>query len=154
MTISHTKRQILKEHRNSCPKMFCKKDVLRNFIKLTRKELCQSLYFNEVETLRPVTLLKGDSGTGVFLWHLRSFWEHLFLQNLSGGCFYKQLILPVCRNFVLSRAPQIPWQKHTSEHLYRTAPSGCFQTPVIFLKKGKTGTIFHTSSDLNALEIL
>ena len=34
----------------------------------------------------------------------------------------------MCPDFVLSRTPQIPWQKHTSEHFfYRTAPSGCFQ---------------------------
>ena len=46
-------------------------------------------------------------------------------------------------------------QKHTSEHLfYRTAPSGCFQMSVMFLKKGKTETISHTSFDLNTLEIL
>ena len=32
------------------------------------------------------------------------------------------------RDLVLSRTPQIPWQKHTSEHIfYRTAPSSCFQ---------------------------
>ena len=28
------------------------------------------------------------SGTGVFLWILRNFQEHLFLQNTSGGCFF------------------------------------------------------------------
>ena len=27
--------------------------------------MCQSLFFNEVEGLRPVTLLKRDSGTGL-----------------------------------------------------------------------------------------
>ena len=31
--------------------------------------------------------LKRDRGTGVFLWILRNFWEHLFLQNISGGSF-------------------------------------------------------------------
>ena len=81
--------------------------------------------------------------------------EHLFLQNLSGGCFWEQLIWSVCPVFVLSRTPRILWQKHISEHLfYRTAPSDCFQMSVIFLKKGKTETIFHTTSDLNTLEIL
>ena len=30
---------------------------------------------------------KRDFGTGVFLWILRNFSEHLFLQNTSGGCF-------------------------------------------------------------------
>ena len=35
-----------------------KEDVLRNFTKFTEKHLCQSLFFNEVAGLRPVTLLK------------------------------------------------------------------------------------------------
>ena len=48
MSISHAKRQIFKKHRNSRPKMFCKKGALRNFIKFTGKHLC----------LRPATLLK------------------------------------------------------------------------------------------------
>ena len=38
-----------------------KKGVLRNFAKLTGKNLCQSLFFNKVV------------GTGVFLWILRNF---------------------------------------------------------------------------------
>ena len=97
--------------------------------------------------------------------------EHLSLPPIWPGCLSlfssrlysrthqypikERLILSVCPDSVLSRTPQIPWQKHTSEHLfYRTAPSGCFQMSVIFLKKGKTETIFHTSSDLNTLEIL
>ena len=43
--------------------MFCKKGVLRNFAKFTGKHLCQSLSFNKVAGLRPVTLLKKR------LWH-------------------------------------------------------------------------------------
>ena len=34
--------------KSSCPKVFYKKDVLRNFAKLTRKHLCQGLFFNKV----------------------------------------------------------------------------------------------------------
>ena len=30
------------------PEVFCKKDVLRNFVKFTGKHLCQSLFFNKV----------------------------------------------------------------------------------------------------------
>ena len=30
------------------PEVFCKKDVLRNFAKLTRKQLCHSLIFKNV----------------------------------------------------------------------------------------------------------
>ena len=64
MSISHAKRQIFKEHRNSRPKIFCKKVVLRNFTKFIGKRLCrQSLYFNKVAGLRPATLLKKR------LWH-------------------------------------------------------------------------------------
>ena len=40
------------------PKMFCKKSVLKNFAKLTGKQLCQVLFFNKVAGLRPPTLLK------------------------------------------------------------------------------------------------
>ena len=41
--------------------------VLKNCEKFTEKHLCQSLFFNNVAGLRPATLLKRDSGTGVFL---------------------------------------------------------------------------------------
>ena len=44
-----------------------KKSVLRNFAKFTGKHLGQSLFFNKVAGLRPLTYSKRDSGTGVFL---------------------------------------------------------------------------------------
>ena len=48
------------------------------------------------------------------------------------------LILLVCPNFVLSRTPQIPSLKHTSEHVfYRTAPSSAFKCLLFFLKRKK-----------------
>ena len=34
--------------RSSRPEVFCKKGVLRNFVKFTGKHLCQSLFFNKV----------------------------------------------------------------------------------------------------------
>ena len=34
--------------RNSCPEVFCRKSVLRNFAKFTGKRLCQRLFFNKV----------------------------------------------------------------------------------------------------------
>ena len=46
---------------------FFKKGILRNFAKFTGKHLCQSLFFNKVAGLAPVTSLKRDSGIGVFL---------------------------------------------------------------------------------------
>ena len=40
-------------HIRSCrPKVFCKKDILRNFAKFTGKHLCQSLFFNKAAGLR------------------------------------------------------------------------------------------------------
>ena len=50
---------------------YVKKGVLKNFAKLTEKHLYQSLFFNK--GLRPATLLKRGSGTGVLLWILRNF---------------------------------------------------------------------------------
>ena len=66
-----------------------KKGVLSNFTKFTGKHLCQSLFFNKVSGLSPVTLFKKR------LWHSCSpvnfvkFLRNLFLQSSSGGCFWK-----------------------------------------------------------------
>ena len=43
---------------SSRPVVFCKKGVLRNFTKFTRKHLYQSLFFNKVAGLRPAASLK------------------------------------------------------------------------------------------------
>ena len=43
--------------RSNCPEVFCKKRVLRNFAKLTRKNLCRSLFFNKSAGLRPVIIV-------------------------------------------------------------------------------------------------
>ena len=50
-------------YRSSRPEVFCKKGVLKDFVKLTEKHLCQSLFFNKVAALRPATLLRKT------LWH-------------------------------------------------------------------------------------
>ena len=49
--------------RSSPPEVFCKKGVLKNFVKFTGKHLCQSLFLNKVAGLSPATLLKKR------LWH-------------------------------------------------------------------------------------
>ena len=65
--------------------VFFKKGVLRNFAKLTGKRLCQSIFFNKVAVIRPVTLLKKKR-----LWHwcfpvnFTKFLRTLFLQNTFG----------------------------------------------------------------------
>ena len=45
------------DDRSSRPEVFCKKGVLRNFIKSTGKHLCQSLFSNKVAGLRqPISI--------------------------------------------------------------------------------------------------
>ena len=58
--------------KTSCPEVFGKKGVLRNFAKFNGKHLCQNLFLNKVAILRAATSLKRDSGTGVFLSILRN----------------------------------------------------------------------------------
>ena len=57
-TNKETKQKTLSFIRSSRPEVFCKKGVLRNLTKLTRKHLFQSLFFHKVADLRPETLLK------------------------------------------------------------------------------------------------
>ena len=45
-------QELLSSHRE----VFCKKGVLRNFAKFTRKHRCQSLFFNKVAGLRPTNI--------------------------------------------------------------------------------------------------
>ena len=42
--------------RSSCLDVFCKKDVLKNFAKCTRKHQCWRLFNNKVESLKRATL--------------------------------------------------------------------------------------------------
>ena len=49
----------------------------------------------------------------------------------------------MCPDCVLSRTPQFPRHKHTSERLfYRTALSGCFQMSIIFPEREKQKKVF------------
>ena len=52
--------------------------ALQNFANFKGKHLCCSLFFKKLQALRPATLLKRDSYTGVFLWNLRNSEEQLF----------------------------------------------------------------------------
>ena len=57
--------------------------------KIYRKTLCARVSFSIKFQASGLQLYyKRDPDTGVFLWILRNFEEHLFLQNTSGGCFY------------------------------------------------------------------
>ena len=59
-------------HGSSCPEVFCKKGVLRNFAKFTGTHLCQSLFFGKIAGLRPATLLNKETLAQVFSCE---FWE-------------------------------------------------------------------------------
>ena len=68
--------------------MFYEKKVIsRNFIKLTEKYLCRSLFFNKVADLSPATLLKKRLWHRCFPINFAKFLRTLFLWNTSGGCF-------------------------------------------------------------------
>ena len=61
-------------YRKSRPEVFCKKVVLKNFVKFTGKHLCQSLIFNKVEGLcaRVSFLIRLQANAvtpGIFFWH-------------------------------------------------------------------------------------
>ena len=58
--------------------MFCEKDVPRNFAKFTGKHLCQSLFFNKVAVLRPVTLLKKETLVQGFSYEICEFSKNTF----------------------------------------------------------------------------
>ena len=59
--------------RTSCSQIFVKISVFKNFAISTGKHLCRSLFLRKLQVLKPASLLKADSSTGVFLWILRHF---------------------------------------------------------------------------------
>ena len=77
------------KNRSSRPEVFCKKGVLRNFAKFTGKNLCQSLFFNKVAGLRPATVLKKRLRHRCFPVNFVKFLRTPFLNNTSGGYFWK-----------------------------------------------------------------
>ena len=60
-----------------------KKGVLRNFTKLTGNQLCQSLFFNKVASLRPATLFKKRLWQRCFPLNFVKFQKTPFLQKTS-----------------------------------------------------------------------
>ena len=63
--------------------MFWKKGVLKNFAKITRKPLCQSLFFNKDAALRPATLFKKRLWHRCFPVNFAKFLRTPFLQITS-----------------------------------------------------------------------
>ena len=76
------------KYTGSRSQMFFKIEILKHFTNLTGKHLRWSFFVIKLQALRPETLLKTDSNTGIFLWYFQIFKENIFLQNISGGCFW------------------------------------------------------------------
>ena len=57
----------MKERQKQPPGAFCKKCVVKGFVKFAGKYLCWSILFHKAADLRRETLLKIDSNTGDFL---------------------------------------------------------------------------------------
>ena len=83
---------MLWKFRSNRLELFCKKGVLKNFPKFTGKHLCQSLFFNKVAGLTPVTLFIKRLWTQVFSCEFAKFLRTPFLVEhlwwlLLGSCF-------------------------------------------------------------------
>ena len=54
---------------------------------------------NKLQVFRSATLLKWDFRTGVFLWNLWSFYEHLFWRISAIECFCSFFLMALCSLF-------------------------------------------------------
>ena len=68
-------------HRDSRPKVFCKKHVLKNFPKFTGKHLCQSLFLNKVGGLwlQACKFIKSEILTQVFSCEFCEIFKNTFI---------------------------------------------------------------------------
>ena len=64
--------------------MFCKKGVLRNLAKFTRKHLCQRVFFNKVAGLGLKLYWKKESLAQVFSCKFCEISKNIFFQNTVG----------------------------------------------------------------------
>ena len=65
-----------------------KKAILKDFVRFTGKHLCWSLFFNKLAGLSPVTLLKRNSNTDVFLRISINLEGVLFWRTFVNGCIF------------------------------------------------------------------
>ena len=92
--LRHRKSSI--ELRTSCPEMFCKKDVLKNFAKFAGKHFCQSIFFNKVEACN---LIKKETLAQVFSCEFfETFKNSLIVEHL--WWFYLKTDLLKTENFL------------------------------------------------------
>ena len=65
-------------YRSSHPQVLSIKSVLKNLLKFTEKQLCQSLFFNKTADLGRATLLKRDTPTPVFFCEFCKIFKNTF----------------------------------------------------------------------------
>ena len=69
--------------RSSHWKCSIRKAILKNFVIFTGKHLCWGLFLLKLQAFRPLTVLKRDFNTDIFLWISGNFYEHLFWRTRS-----------------------------------------------------------------------
>ena len=111
--------------------MFFKIGVLKNFTIFTRKYLCWNPFVIQLQFSSLATILKSNSSTGVFLWTLPNFKEHLFWKTFANGCFWNLMKL-LFDHKILSF-----WTCY-EEYLSCILLLDCTNTIVIRLKKQKS----------------
>ena len=87
---THALLYFYNETRTSHQRCSIKKLFLKSMQYLQETPVLESL-FNKVagvQVIRPSTLLKRDSNTGIFLWILQNIYEHLFWRTYAIGCFW------------------------------------------------------------------
>ena len=82
-----------------------KKVVIGNFVKLTGKHLCQSLFFNKVAGLRPQATLKKRPWYRCFPLNFKKVLRTPFLQNTSGRPLLL-LFYPMSKHVESNRNPR------------------------------------------------
>ena len=70
------------KYRNSRPEVFCKKDALNDFAKVTRKNLYQSFFLNIGAGFQPETLLQKKIRYGYFSVNFQ------LLCGTSANCYF------------------------------------------------------------------
>ena len=93
------RRILLAWLRRSCPEVFCKKGILRNFLKFTGKDLYKGLFFNKVAGLKlaqvfPVNFAKFLRAPFYteHLWRLLLLINNWLVKNLKENNELKELI--------------------------------------------------------------
>ena len=76
-------------NRSSRPKVFCKKGVLRNFLKFTGKHLCQNLFFNKVVILILINFIKNQTLAQVFSCEFCEISKNAFFYRTPPGDYFQ-----------------------------------------------------------------